>query len=167
MSNPSNDAPTEVTTNSTPASATPAPVGEIPRMIQPPGAAGTRPAPRFGGGQRFGGGAPRRDGDSAPAGGSSAGGGERRFGSGPRRGGRPGGGRFGGRGRKVCQFCADNVRVVDYKDFNRIRHFMSDRGKIEPRRKYGTCARHQRSLTTAIKRARFLALLPYVAAHTR
>lgn len=70
--------------------------------------------------------------------------------------------------RKVCQFCVDKIREVDYKDFQRLRgRYLSDRGKIEPRRKTGTCARHQRSLTTALKRARYMALLPYVAAHTR
>lgn len=80
---------------------------------------------------------------------------------------RPGGkDRFAPR-RKVCQFCVDQVKEVDYKDFQRLRRFLSDRGKIEPRRKTGTCARHQRSLTTAIKRARFLALLPYVVSQSR
>ena len=80
---------------------------------------------------------------------------------------RPGGkDRFSQR-RRVCQFCVDKIRVVDYKDFQRLRRFLSDRGKIEPRRKTGTCARHQRSLTTALKRGRYMALLPYVAAHTR
>jgi len=69
--------------------------------------------------------------------------------------------------RKVCQFCADKIRVVDYKDFQRLRRYLSDRGKIEPRRKTGTCARHQRSLTIAIKRGRYMALLPYVASQAR
>jgi small subunit ribosomal protein S18 len=82
----------------------------------------------------------------------------------PRRGG--GKDRFAPR-RKVCQFCADKIREVDYKDFQRLRRYLSDRGKIEPRRKTGTCARHQRSLTTAIKRARYMALLPYVATQAR
>lgn len=72
-----------------------------------------------------------------------------------------GGGRFGSR-RKVCQFCMDGVKDVDYKDLPRLRRYISERGKIEPRRKTGTCARHQRSLTTAIKRARHVALLPFV-----
>ena len=80
---------------------------------------------------------------------------------------RPGGkDRFSQR-RRVCQFCVDKIRVVDYKDFQRLRRYLSDRGKIEPRRKTGTCARHQRSLTTALKRGRYMALLPYVSAHTR
>jgi small subunit ribosomal protein S18 len=63
--------------------------------------------------------------------------------------------------RKVCQFCVDRVTEIDYKDLGRIRRYVSDRGKIEPRRKTGNCARHQRRLTTALKRARFLALMPY------
>jgi small subunit ribosomal protein S18 len=72
------------------------------------------------------------------------------------------GGRFGGR-RKVCVFCADNIDEVDYKDVARLRRHLSERAKIEPRRKMGTCAKHQRSLTVAIKRARHVALLPFVA----
>ena len=69
--------------------------------------------------------------------------------------------------RKVCGFCVDKVRAADYKDIKRLQRFISDRGKILPRRRTGTCARHQRSLTVAIKRARHLALLPFAAAHTR
>lgn len=69
--------------------------------------------------------------------------------------------------RKVCAFCVDKVNEIDYKDAARLRRFISDRGKIEPRRKTGTCARHQRWLTDALKRARFLALLPYTAEHIR
>ena len=79
----------------------------------------------------------------------------------PRGGRRFGGGRYGSR-RKVCAFCMDGVKDVDYKDLPRLRRHISERGKIEPRRKTGTCARHQRSLTTAIKRARHVALLPFV-----
>lgn len=82
---------------------------------------------------------------------------------GPRRGTR---GRYPPR-RKVCQFCVDKVKVVDYKDVNRLRRYLSDRAKIEPRRKTGTCARHQRALSVALKRARFMALLPYTAQHIR
>ena len=63
--------------------------------------------------------------------------------------------------RKVCAFCVDKVENVDYKDIARLRRYMSERGKILPRRVTGTCARHQRELTTAIKRARQVALLPY------
>lgn len=69
--------------------------------------------------------------------------------------------------RKVCAFCVDNIDYVDYKEVARLRRFLSDRGKIEPRRKTGTCAKHQRSLTIALKRARHLALLPYTAEHVR
>lgn len=103
-----------------------------------------RPGSRFGGpqGQREGG--ERR--------GPGGGGGGRRGGG--------GGGRFGGR-RKVCQFCTDNIEHVDYKDIARLRRHVGERGKIEPRRKLGTCAKHQRSVTVAIKRARYIALLPF------
>ena len=68
------------------------------------------------------------------------------------------------KGRKeVCHFCVDRVEVIDYKDVARLRKFVSERAKILPRRVTGTCAKHQRELTTAIKRARQVALLPYVA----
>lgn len=63
--------------------------------------------------------------------------------------------------RKVCKFCVDKVDVVDYKDIRRLRNFVTERGKIIPRRISGSCARHQRQLTHAIKRARTMALLPY------
>ena len=69
--------------------------------------------------------------------------------------------------RKVCSFCKDKVTIIDYKDMLKLRQYVSGRGKIEPRRKTGTCAKHQRLLATAIKRARYLALLPYVSAHVR
>src|SRR5438270_13786800 len=69
--------------------------------------------------------------------------------------------------RKVCQCCVDKIKVVDYKDLGRLRRFLSERGKIEPRRKTGTCAAHQRSLNVALKRARQLALLPFTAEHIR
>lgn len=87
---------------------------------------------------------------------------------GARRTGGGGGGRggFGGR-RKVCQYCADNIRHVDYKDLARLRRHVGERGKIEPRRKLGTCARHQRSVTVAIKRARYIALLPFTSSAPR
>jgi small subunit ribosomal protein S18 len=74
--------------------------------------------------------------------------------------------RFTGR-RKVCRFCADHMRGVDYKDIGRLRIYVSDRGKIEPRRKTGACQRHQRLVATAVKRARHLALLPYTLEHVR
>lgn len=63
--------------------------------------------------------------------------------------------------RKVCAFCADKIDTVDYKEINRLRRFITERGKILPRRITGNCARHQRQLTVAIKRARQLALMPY------
>ena len=95
----------------------------------------------------------------------------------PRRDGPPGGGGSGGRyggppglrrpRRKVCTFCVDKVQRIDYKDVGRIRRYVSDRGKIDPRRKSGTCAKHQRMLTTALKRARLMAMLPYTADHVR
>ena len=69
--------------------------------------------------------------------------------------------------RKVCFFCKDKIKDIDYKNSTQLRSFISDRGKIEPRRKTGTCARHQRLLAGAIKRARHLALLPYVSEHIR
>ncbi len=66
---------------------------------------------------------------------------------------------------KVCAFCAEKIEI-DYKDVSRLRKYISDRGKIEPRRRSGVCAKHQRRLALAIKRARFLALLPYTPAHS-
>ncbi len=69
--------------------------------------------------------------------------------------------------RKICSFCKDKVKTIDYKDSVKLRHYISDRGKIEPRRRSGNCAKHQRLLATAVKRARYLALLPYVPAHIR
>ena len=74
------------------------------------------------------------------------------------------GGRPGGRGRRqVCSFCVDRVPYIDYKDIARLRKYTSERAKIIPRRVTGTCAKHQRELTIAIKRARHLALMPYVS----
>ena len=83
----------------------------------------------------------------------------------PRRrsGGGGGGGRFGR--RRVCSFCVDKVDSIDYKEPARLRRYVSDRAKIEPRRKTGTCAKHQRILTLALKRARHVALLPFTAQH--
>ena len=77
-----------------------------------------------------------------------------------------GGGKFQPQ-RKFCAFCADKLESVDYKDPIKLRRYISDRGKIEPRRRTGTCAKHQRALALAIKKARHLALLPYTAAHIR
>ena len=104
------------------------------------------PPPRFGGGGRPGG----------PGGGGRPGGP-----SGP--GGRPRG-RFVRR-RKVCAFCVEKVTHIDYKEIDKIRRFVSERAKIEPRRRTGVCAKHQRALRTAIQRARQIALVPFVAYH--
>ncbi len=97
--------------------------------------------------------------------------------------GAPGGRRndegFGGRGganddrdtpwrrrgrRRVCRYCADKDLTIDYKDPQALRYFVSERGKIVPRRISGSCAKHQRAITTAIKRARIIALLPFTMA---
>jgi len=69
--------------------------------------------------------------------------------------------------RKICQFCVDKVDVIDYKDAALLRRFLTEQGKIRARRKTGTCAKHQRRLALAIKRARHLALLPYTAEQIR
>jgi len=66
------------------------------------------------------------------------------------------------RRKKVCAFCTEKMDTIDYKDINRLRKYISERSKILPRRVTGTCAKHQRDLTTAIKRARQMALLPFV-----
>jgi small subunit ribosomal protein S18 len=63
--------------------------------------------------------------------------------------------------RKYCAFCKDKIDYIDYKDTGMLRRFMSDRGKIRPRRVTGTCAQHQRDLSIAVKRAREMALIPY------
>ena len=118
------------------------------------------PAGEGGAQQSEGGGyAPRGDRPSYGGGGGDRGGpgGER-----PRR--RPGGGGRFGR-RRVCAFCVDKITAIDYKDPGKLRRYISDRGKIEPRRKTGTCAGHQRMLTIALKRARHVALLPFTAEH--
>lgn len=65
--------------------------------------------------------------------------------------------------RKVCSFCVEKVQEIDYKDAAKLRKFITERGKILPRRISGTCAKHQRQLTIAIKRARNVALLPFTA----
>ena len=65
--------------------------------------------------------------------------------------------------KKVCMFCVDKVDYIDYKDTAKLRRYVTERGKIVPRRISGNCAKHQRQLTTAIKRARIIALLPFVA----
>src|SRR5687768_46586 len=106
-----------------------------------------------------------RYGGSRP-GGSGGGGGGR----GGDRDDRGGGARYGGPRRprrKVCSFCVDKVKKIDFKDIGRIRRYVSERGKIDPRRKSGNCPKHQRMLTTALKRARNMAMLPYTADHVR
>ncbi|MEE0772823.1 MAG: 30S ribosomal protein S18 [Anaerovoracaceae bacterium] len=71
--------------------------------------------------------------------------------------------RGGVRRKKVCQFCADKTETIDYKDVEKLRKYVTERGKILPKRITGTCAIHQREVTKAIKRARIVALLPYTA----
>jgi small subunit ribosomal protein S18 len=85
----------------------------------------------------------------------------------PQRPERPERGRGRFQRRRICAFCADKVENIDYKDVGLLRRFLSDQAQIESRRRTGTCAKHQRRLTTAIKRARHLALLPYTAEHIR
>lgn len=95
-------------------------------------------------------------------------------GAGGRGGGKTAGGRGGAAGkeqgkryffrrRKVCKFCADKIDYIDYKDVKLISAFVPERGKVLPRRMFGTCAEHQRKLSLAIKRARHIALLPFAA----
>ena len=87
-----------------------------------------------------------------------------RMGAGPKGGqGKEGGKRFFFRRRKVCKFCADKIDYIDYKDVKTLQAFVPERGKVLPRRMFGTCAEHQRKLTLAIKRARNIALLPFAA----
>ena len=126
-------------------STTPAP-GAAPAAGRPPS------APRPGGDARPGGG----QGGRPPFRGGGGGGGGFR----PRRG-RP---RYYAR-RKICSFCVDKVEYIDYKDIARLRRFISDRYKMEARRKTGVCSKHQRMLARAIKRARALALIPYSPDH--
>ena len=71
--------------------------------------------------------------------------------------------RGGVRRKKVCQFCANHIDEIDYKDVARLRKYISERAKILPRRISGTCAKHQRQLTVAIKRSRHMALMPYIS----
>ncbi len=84
-------------------------------------------------------------------------------GGGSRAGGSSGGGGKWKARRKVCAFCVDKIEYVDYKNIARLRRFVTERGKILPRRTTGTCAGHQRIVSAAIKRAREIALLPFVA----
>jgi len=116
--------------------------------------------PDFGGGKPggFGGGGFGRGGGRDDRGGRD----ER--GRGDDRGGEEMGGRRGFGRRKVCRFCADKALKVDYKDQGQMKYFLTERGKIIPRRISGNCAKHQREVATAIKRARMLAILPYTVA---
>lgn len=77
-----------------------------------------------------------------------------------------GGGRRYGRS-KVCNFCVDRVKHIDYKNADALRRYVTDRGKIVPRRQTGTCAKHQRALARAVKRARHVALLPFTGSYSR
>ena len=127
--------------------------------------------PDFGGG-KMGNGAMggSRPGGGYGGGGGGYGGGGGGFGRGgdrdrgdrdERGGGEEGGGRRGFGRRKVCRFCADKALKVDYKDQGQLKYFLTERGKIIPRRISGNCAKHQREVATAVKRARMLAILPY------
>ena len=128
---------------------------------------GSRPG-GFGGGGGYGGG-----GGGGGYGGGGYGGGGGGGGGGYGRGGDRGdrdergdrggdeGGRRGFGRRKVCRFCADKALKVDYKDQGQLKYFLTERGKIIPRRISGNCAKHQREVATAVKRARMLAILPY------
>jgi len=75
-------------------------------------------------------------------------------------------GRKGPVRQKVCAFCVDRMDNIDYKDVKRLQRYVTERGKISPRRRTGTCAKHQRGLAVAVKRARHMALLPFVRTHT-
>ena len=101
----------------------------------------------------------------------AAGSGPRPTGGGPRgrpaAGGRGRGRRFYPPRRRVCAFCVEKKIVIDYKNFSMLRRYISERARISPRRRTGTCARHQRILAEAIKRARLLALLPFTPDHIR
>ncbi len=77
------------------------------------------------------------------------------------------GGRYGPRVPRNCPFCVEKVKTIDYKQVEVLRRYLTDHGKIKARRKIGTCAKHQRLLASAIKRARHIALLPFVTEHTR
>ena len=106
----------------------------------------------FGGGGRGGG-----------MGGGRGGPGGGRGGPAGAKGGKDAGKRYFFRRRKVCKFCADKIDYVDYKDVKLLSSFVPERGKVLPRRMFGTCAEHQRKLTLAIKRARNIALLPFAS----
>jgi len=102
-------------------------------------------------------------GDGGGRGGGLRGGGRGAGGGAGGRGGKDQGKRYFFRRRKVCKFCADKIDYIDYKDVKLLSSFVPERGKVLPRRMFGTCAEHQRKLTLAIKRARNIALLPFAA----
>jgi small subunit ribosomal protein S18 len=107
----------------------------------------------------FGGGGGMRGGGGGGRGGPGGG----RGGPAGAKGGKDAGKRYFFRRRKVCKFCADKIDYIDYKDVKLLSGFVPERGKVLPRRMFGTCAEHQRKLTLAIKRARNIALLPFAA----
>jgi small subunit ribosomal protein S18 len=126
----------------------------------------------FGGGPRGGGFGGGGGGGYGGGGGGGYGGGGGGFGRGgdrgdrgerDNRGGEEAGGRRGFGRRKVCRFCAEKALKVDYKDQGQMKYFLTERGKIIPRRISGNCAKHQREVATAVKRGRMLAILPYTA----
>jgi small subunit ribosomal protein S18 len=134
------------------------------------GSGGSRPGGGYGGGGGGGGYGGGGGGGYGGGGGGYGGGGggfgrggdrDERGGRGDDRGGDEGGGRRGFGRRKVCRFCADKALKVDYKDQGQLKYFLTERGKIIPRRISGNCAKHQREVATAVKRARMLAILPY------
>lgn len=131
----------------------PAPRENAPAPAPREGTPAQNPAPREGGAPPREGGAPYRP--SGPPRG-------RPGGDGPRRG------RYSGpRPPKVCPFCSAKVKYIDYKSGDALRRYLTERGKIKARRKIGTCAKHQRRLSLAIKRARHIALLPFTASQAR
>ena len=111
----------------------------------------------------FGGGGLRGGGGGGGGGRGGPGGGRGGPGGAGGRGGKDAGKRYFFRRRKVCKFCADKIDYIDYKDVKLLSGFVPERGKVLPRRMFGTCAEHQRKLTLAIKRARNIALLPFAA----
>jgi small subunit ribosomal protein S18 len=103
------------------------------------------------------------NGFGGPRGQGGAGGGRGAKGAAGARGAKEQGKRYFFRRRKVCKFCVDRIDYIDYKDVKLLSSFVPERGKVLPRRMFGTCAEHQRKLTLAIKRARNIALLPFAA----
>ena len=152
-----------MTTPAAPSSPTPA---DAPQAAPPPAATPGSGAPPDGPGQRpaMGGPGGRPPGPPGGPGGRPGGPGGRPPGRGGPRGGGRGGRRYGPR-RRVCAFTVEGV-TPDYKDVDRLRRYISEQGKIEPTRKTGTSAKNQRLLAQAIKRARYLALLPYAPEHS-